>query len=247
MEHRRRLGFRCRRGRRPPHGAGGDWSALKLSDRTIKNNAYILTFGARVFHRDGETYPKFVVKVNGTVIRGIGQTEDWFYVDTDETQYCSYDLSAYVGQTVTVEIGIIQGTHAVVQVISFTGTSANKWENKAELLDEQFDPWILTGNWDAGVGEGFDIKNTGSMISNTFVIGKAYNSRFLLQGARVPPRRQRPTPTQCAGAGRRRRACPYPCDRLRFRYGPRGHRRPSGIRLRPLRIRGTGSDGLHCS
>ena len=157
---------------------GGDWSALKLSDRTIKNNAYILTFGARVFHRDGETYPKFVVKVNGTVIRGIGQTEDWFYVDTDETQYCSYDLSAYVGQTVTVEIGIIQGTHAVVQVISFTGTSANKWENKAELLDEQFDPWILTGNWDAGVGEGFDIKNTGSMISNTFVIGKAYNSRF---------------------------------------------------------------------
>ena len=163
---------------------GGDWSALKLADRKIKNNAYILTFGARVFHRDGETYPKFVVKVNGTVIRGIGQTEDWFYVDTDATQYCSYDLSAYVGQTVTIEIGITQGTHAVVQKIAFTGTSATLWENKTDMLDEQNDPWTLTGNWDAGVGEGYDIKDTGSAISNTFVIGAGYNSQFTFK-ARV--------------------------------------------------------------
>lgn len=162
----------------------GEWSALKLSDRKIKNSAYILTFGARVFHRDGETYPKFVVKVNGTVIRGIGQSEDWFYVDTDATQYCSYDLSAYIGETVTVEIGITQGTHAVVQQIAFTGTAANLWEGKAEMLDEQNDPWILTGEWDAGVSEGYDIKGTGSAISNTFVIGAEHNSRFTFK-ARV--------------------------------------------------------------
>lgn len=162
----------------------GDWSALKLDNRLIKNDSYLLTFGARVFHRDGETYPKFVVKVNGTVIRGVGQTEDWFYVDTDETQYCSYDLSAYVGQTVTVEIGIIQGTHAVVQVIEFTGTPAREWEDKAAMLDANLDPWALEGSWDAGVGEGYDIKNTGSNISNTFIIGRGYNSQFTF-GARV--------------------------------------------------------------
>lgn len=162
----------------------GDWSSLKLSDRNITASNYILTFGARVFHRDGETYPKFVIKVNGTVIRGIGQSEDWFYVDTDETQYCSYDLSAYIGQSVTVEIGITQGTHAVVQYIEFTGTPTTKWENKSELLDPDIDPWSHSGEIDAGVGEGYDIKFTGSYIYNEFVIGKEHNSQFTF-GARV--------------------------------------------------------------
>ncbi len=163
---------------------GNEWSALVLDGRKIKETSYILTFGARVFHRDGETYPKFYVKINGEIVRGIGQTEDWFYVDTDATQYCSYDLSAWIGQTVKVEIGITQGTHAVVQYINFKGTAATTWNSKAELMDANLDPWAHTGDWDAGVGEGYDIKGEGSALYNSFIIGKGYNSQFTF-GARV--------------------------------------------------------------
>ncbi len=163
---------------------GNEWSALVLDGRKIKETSYILTFGARVFHRDGETYPHFYVKVNGEVVRGIGQTEDYFYVDTDATQYCSYDLSKWVGQTVKVEIGITRGTHAVVQHISFKGTPAKAWANKSELLDANLDPWAHTGDWDAGVGEGYDIKGEGSALYNSFIIGSGYNSQFTF-GARV--------------------------------------------------------------
>ena len=164
---------------------GLSWSSLKLEDKKITSNSFMLKFGARVFHRDGETYPKFVVKVNGEVVRGVGQSEDWFYVDTDATQYCTYDLSKWMGQRVTVEIGITQGTHAVVQYIEFYGTDAGRnWENKSELQDPNGDPWKHEGSVDAGVGEGYDIKGTGSYIYNTFLIGAGYNSQFTF-GARV--------------------------------------------------------------
>ena len=164
---------------------GLSWSSLKLDNKKITADSFMLKFGARVFHRDGETYPKFVVKVNGEVVRGVGQTEDWFYVDTDATQYCSYDLSKWMGQRVTIEIGITQGTHAVVQYIEFYGTDAKReWENKSELQDANGDPWQHKGNVDAGVGEGYDIRGTGSYIYNTFLIGAGYNSQFTF-GARV--------------------------------------------------------------
>jgi len=159
------------------------WSSLKLEGKKITADAFMLKFGARVFHRDGETYPKFVIKVNGEVVRGVGQTEDWFYVDTDATQYCSYDLSKWMGQRVTVEIGITQGTHAVVQYIEFYGTdAAREWANKSELQDANVDPWAHNGNVDAGVGEGYDIRSTGSYIYNSFLIGAGYNSQFTFGG-----------------------------------------------------------------
>ena len=159
------------------------WSSLKLDNKKITADSFILKFGARVFHRDGETYPKFVIKVNGEVVRGIGQTEDWFYVDTDATQYCSYDLSKWMGQRVTVEIGITQGTHAVVQYIEFYGTdAAREWANKSELQDANVDPWQHNGSVDAGVGEGYDIKGTGSYLYNSFLIGAGYNSQFTFGG-----------------------------------------------------------------
>lgn len=169
---------------------GVTYAAIQLDSRKIKNSSFILKFGARVFHRDGETYPKFVVKVseNGTdwtLIKGIGQTEDWFYVDTDETQYCSYDLSAYIGKTVSIQIGITEGTHAVVQNIEFFGNEENitAWANKAAILNVDADAWTITGDTDAGVGEGADIMHTGSYLSNLFVIG-SYNASFTF-GARV--------------------------------------------------------------
>ena len=164
---------------------GLSWASLKLDDKKITANCFMLKFGARVFVRSGETYPKFVVKVNGEVVRGVGQSEDYFYVDTDATQYCSYDLSKWIGQRVTVEIGITEGTHAVVQYIEFFGTdAAREWANKSELQDANVDPWKHEGNIDAGVGEGYDIRGTGSYIYNEFLIGEYYNSQFTF-GARV--------------------------------------------------------------
>lgn len=170
---------------------GVEYAAIELSDRKINSSSFILTFGARVFHRDGETYPQFEVYViedggEPTLIRGIGQETDYFYVDTDEVQKCSYDLSAYIGKTVTIQIGIRVGSHAVITEAEFTGSAegVTSWANKGELLDTESDAWTVVGDQDSGVGEGVDIKGEGSYITNTFLIGKDYNS-LLTFGARV--------------------------------------------------------------
>ena len=170
---------------------GVTYAAIQLTDRRVKSSSFILTFGARVFRRAGEIYPKFLVYViedgaEPALIRGIGQENDYFYVDTDETQYCGYDLSAYIGKTVNLQIGIREGTHAVVQHIVFTGNAENYtvWRGKAAILDPNTDPWTINGSADMGVGEGVDIKYTGSYISNSFVIGEHYNALFTF-GARV--------------------------------------------------------------
>jgi len=113
-----------------------------------------LTFTARVFVRDGETYPEFVVLVNGTVIRAIGATEDYVYVDTEEFQSFTYDLSAYEGQTVTIQVGITTGTHAVVGSIALGQLNdQTSWLSKDDIVDN----WTLTGTADLGVGEGADL------------------------------------------------------------------------------------------
>ncbi len=164
---------------------GHSWSALKLTDKKITANCFMLTFGARTFRPATEVLPKFVVKVNGEVVRGVGQSEDYFLVNSENRMYCSYDLSKWIGQRVTVEIGIIQGAHGVVQYIEFFGTdAATEWANKSELQDANGDPWKHEGNDDAGVGEGYDIRGTGSYIYNSFLIGAGYNSQFTF-GARV--------------------------------------------------------------
>ncbi|MCI6788785.1 MAG: hypothetical protein MR606_02920 [Mollicutes bacterium] len=165
---------------------GSNWSAIKLENREIKHSSFIFKFGARVFHRDGETYPKFELRITSDgvteTIKGIGQTESYFFVDTDDTQYCSYDLSAYIGKTVKVELGITTGTHAVIQNISFTGNPTNKtsWMNKDEILNGG---WLIQGDTDAGVGEGADIKGTATYLHQEFVIG-SHNDEFSF-GARV--------------------------------------------------------------
>ena len=168
---------------------GVTYAAIRLDNRKIKSTSFIMTFGASVFVRVNEIYPKFVVKViegeKETLIRGIGQPEDWFYVDTEKSKFCSYDLSAFIGKTVSIEIGITEGTHGVVQQIKFVGNEQDvtSWADKTAIFNTDFDAWTIVGNKD-NVNEGADIKGTDSYLTNSFVIGKSYNASFTF-GARV--------------------------------------------------------------
>ncbi len=158
------------------------WSSIYY-EVTITKEIASLLFGSRVFHRDGETYPHFFVKVDGNVVRAYGATEDYVYVDTDDIQTHYYDLSEYLGQKVVIEIGVDRGTHAVITNIALFGTE--EWNNKTEILEA----WALTAGseMDMGVGEGADLKvtgsNTWSSIAYQAVITPA--TEKLLFGARV--------------------------------------------------------------
>lgn len=88
-----------------------------------------LTVNARVFVRGGETNPVMYVSVvvDGveTRIKANGETADTVTLDTTDAKYDTpnawvYDLSAYVGKTVEIRIGIDQGTHCVITGISLT-------------------------------------------------------------------------------------------------------------------------------
>lgn len=130
-------------------GHSEGWSSIE-KDVAIIGGHEIFSFGSRVFHRDGETYPKFVVKVNGTIIKAEGSLEDYVYVDTDEVQTHLYNLSAYAGQVVTIELGITTGTHAVITKISLSKLPTYEWDGKVAIAEG----WTLTegSNIDAGVG-----------------------------------------------------------------------------------------------
>ncbi len=133
------------------------WSSISY-DVEITKETSILLFGARVFHREGETYPHFYVKVDGTVIKAQGALEDYVYIDTDNIQMNYYDLTEFIGDTVTIEIGIDRGTHAVITNISLLDEEVKgyNYPDKASLVEN----WSLTpgSDWDSGVGEGFDLK-----------------------------------------------------------------------------------------
>ena len=152
------------------------WSAL-TKNFLITNEYSLLTFSARVFNRDGETYPHFVVKVNGEVVRAIDAELDYVTTDSDDFTFFTYDLSAYLDQTVEIAIGITTGTHAVVGSISFSKPEEVKssWENKSEILAD----WDVVGQIDAGVGEGADLvvgHDTGwSALTKNFKITADYN------------------------------------------------------------------------
>ena len=171
------------------------WSSLKLEEREIKTDSYLLRTGARVFVRGGETNPRFVLKVTYNdetyIIKAVGSLTDYVEFDTtdakfDSTNYYYYDLSQFVGQTVTVEYGITQGTHAVVQYLEFFGTEAKEYGVKGQQGKKDMilgdDKWVIVGDQDAGVGEGADIKGSGSYLKNTFTIGEHYCSTLTFQG-----------------------------------------------------------------
>ena len=161
-------------------GSEEGWSSIALENRAVKTGSFILTYGARTFVRatpqDQETFPQFAVKVTdaeGTtnIIKPIGSEDEYLLVNQDNPVFPRYDLSAYIGQTVTIEIGIKVGGHGVITEIHFEGNDNlnTQWLNKTDILQGG---WVITGDTDSGVGEGVDLKNTGSYLSQSFLIGQ---------------------------------------------------------------------------
>ena len=95
---------------------------------TAGHNNYF-TFGGRVFHRNGETYPEVylvVVDESGTEhrITAIGAENDYVYFDTDATQHFTYDLSAFAGQRVEIRLVLKNNaTHCVFTDIRMAGAA----------------------------------------------------------------------------------------------------------------------------
>lgn len=171
--------------------SGEGWSSIALENRAVKTGSFILTYGARTFVRsnpqDQETFPEFAVKVTNSegitsIIKPIGSNDEYLLVNQDDPVHPRYDLSEYIGQTVTIEIGIRVGGHGVVTEIHFEGNDNlnTQWTSKTEILQGG---WTVTGDTDNGVGEGVDILHTGSYLSQSFLIG-SYNDELTV-GFRV--------------------------------------------------------------
>lgn len=161
-------------------------SVLKLENRKINATSFILSIRIRCF---GGTTSEIVLKViDGDDTFEIPTTSGQKAIPQDkgEGDWYSYDLSAYIGKTVTLTLGVKEDNdRAVVQHIKFTGNASKvtNWANKDELENTDADPWTVVGDMDSGVNLGLDIMHTDSYIHNAFVIG-AYNAKFTF-GARV--------------------------------------------------------------
>lgn len=169
-----------------------DYSAMKLTNRKVKSTSFIMAMSIRTF--PNEVTAEIVVKVitaDGTenVISTISGKKA--IADNDpahdgkiDTYY--YDLSAYIGQTVTIELGVAKPCyHAVVTAVRFSGNELNvtEWKNKTAILNTESDAWAVNGTWNAGPGEGVDLQGANSYLSNEFVLG-AFNAKFTF-GARI--------------------------------------------------------------
>lgn len=187
-----------------PQSSNG-WAAWKM-EREITATSYALKVGARTFVRDaGETNPRFVIKVtlaNGRsyIVKANGYNTEYVEFSCnskvegssvyDSTFYMYYDLSAFIGQKVTVEVGATQGNHAVVQYIGFSGTAYEAKQvlgqqgsnNKNAILDF----WGVDGTFEhQGVGEGADVGNNTStnsaVLNKVITIGQYQNATLTLQ------------------------------------------------------------------
>lgn len=171
-------------------GAGKEYSAAQLANRKVKSSSFIMYMSIRTF--PNEKTQEIVVKVTDaegktTVISTIGGTAaipDNNPANNGKIDTYTYDLSAYIGQTVTIECGVTgECYHAVITSIRFNGNAEDvrTWANKSALLDEAHDGWTVNGQWNSGAGEGIDLQGANSYVSNTFVIGN-YNATFTFGG-----------------------------------------------------------------
>ena len=128
----------------------------------ITEETKFLLVSIRVFFRDGETYPKFVVKVDGKTIKAIGYDDEFVTVQSDASITFAYDLSNYVGETVIVEFNELAATHCCITEVEFAKRYGIVSSNKTSWTREEFyDEWYLSGSFQKGVGEGVDFAGNG--------------------------------------------------------------------------------------
>lgn len=69
----------------------------------------------------------------------------------------------------TVRISLKSSPEVYCEV-KITVAKVTSWANKAAILDEYMG-WKITGDWDSGVGEGADIRNTGYLSKTVDLTG----------------------------------------------------------------------------
>lgn len=141
---------------------------MTFSDEVDASHA-IMNVKARSFSGQDSTHPSFTLKINDTEITSIGSTSttNKLPLFTDDSAIFSFDLTSYVGQTVSMTITSTSGgSHMVVQEIHLNSTDSHTYP--VTTTDVEFDragmkaDWTITGNND-GVGEGIDLMGSGTM------------------------------------------------------------------------------------
>ncbi len=192
-----------------PAALKGQTGAMVIEHRVTEfdNNAelhvYKMSFEGQidvtgvVFDKTEETYQvgerEFTVHA---VVKPDNATNDKVVYSMKDGSADGVTVDAASGK-VTVSATAVAGEYVIVataeadstKTAEFTLTLVDDvveiltWENKGEILDESRDPWTVNGDWDSGVGEGVDLRHTGSYLSNEFVIKQ--NSSKLTFGVRV--------------------------------------------------------------
>lgn len=87
-----------------------------IKDLTITEEYKILKFYVRMFVRseNPDTPPKLKLYVNGVLVRAELSENDYVTARSDKYRCIAFDLSAYIGQTVTVKFVSEEGEHAAV-------------------------------------------------------------------------------------------------------------------------------------
>ena len=100
---------------------GGN-SSLSASLAITEEHKYI-KFYVRMFVRSdvADTPPELYGYVNGTLIRAMDNAGDYSTVTGDNYRCIAFDLSAYIGQTVTFSFETHKGNHAAIGRIVFSG------------------------------------------------------------------------------------------------------------------------------
>jgi hypothetical protein len=161
-------------------GEGCDMKAgaSMLMAHAITVDSQYLRISMRVFHREGETYPKFYVYVDGVVTRAIGSTSDFVTTDLDAGATFDYDLTAKVGQTVIIEFKEMASTHTCITGVSMVKALGASLSSKTSWSRSEFyDEWFREGSFNTGVGEGVDFTGSGaaSIILNITADTKFFN------------------------------------------------------------------------
>lgn len=146
-------------------GEGCDMKAgarMMMAHEITEDTDY-LSITMRVFVRDGETYPRFYVYVDGNVVRASGSDYDFVTCESDAGVTYIYDLSDYVGETVIIEFYEAASTHTCLQKVELLGaTGPEKSTSTSWDRDAFYDEWWMEGSFNTGVGEGVDFNGAGS-------------------------------------------------------------------------------------